>query len=193
MIRHTIEAGEKPILDIFCDKYLFRIPSYQRPYAWTTEQTSELFDDIATACGEAGNVSNASFLGSIVLIKDPQKPEADVVDGQQRLTTLTILLSVLRDLSDPAFADDVDEYYLHPGRASKGTKDLFLLTLRERDALFFRSLGPVAGQRPLLTDSSLVLEPDFDGFVFRAVGEPRRDRCGKVFLNASWASSSVWG
>jgi len=55
------------------------------------------------------------------------------------------------------------------------------------------SLGPDAGQRPLLTDSSLVLEPDFDGFVFRAVGEPRRDRCGKVFLNASWASSSVWG
>ena len=45
MTRHTIEASEKPILDIFCDKYLFRIPSYQRPYAWTTEQTSELLVD----------------------------------------------------------------------------------------------------------------------------------------------------
>jgi uncharacterized protein with ParB-like and HNH nuclease domain len=42
MPRHTIEASEKPILEIFCDKYLFRIPSYQRPYAWTTEQTGAL-------------------------------------------------------------------------------------------------------------------------------------------------------
>src|SRR2546423_15250991 len=103
MPTHTLEAAEKTLLDIFCDKYLFRIPSYQRPYAWTTEQTSELLDDITTACGESGEVANASpyFLGSIVLIKEPQASEADVVDGQQRLTTLTILLSVLRDLSAP--------------------------------------------------------------------------------------------
>ncbi|MGL4440044.1 MAG: DUF262 domain-containing protein [Bosea sp. (in: a-proteobacteria)] len=120
MTRHTIEASEKPILDIFCDKYLFRIPSYQRPYAWTTEQTSELLDDVSTACGETGDVVNASpyFLGSIVLIKDPQRPEADVVDGQQRLTTLTIMLSVLRDLSEQSFADDIDEYVCIRGRAS---------------------------------------------------------------------------
>ena len=140
MTRHTIQASEKPILDIFCDKYLFRIPSYQRPYAWTTDQTSELLDDISTACGDSADVTNASpyFLGSIVLIKDPQRPDADVVDGQQRLTTLTILLSVLRDLYEQAFADDVDEYVCIRGRVSKGTKDLFLLTLRERDAQFFR-------------------------------------------------------
>jgi hypothetical protein len=43
------------------------------------------------------------------------------------------------------------------------------------------SLGPNAGQRTLLTDSSLVLEPDFDGLVFRVVGEPRRDRGGSFF------------
>jgi hypothetical protein len=148
MTRHTIEASEKPILDIFCDKYLFRIPSYQRPYAWTTEQTSELLDDVSTACGETGDVVNASpyFLGSIVLIKDPQRPEADVVDGQQRLTTLTILLSVLRDLSEQSFADDIDEYICIRGRASKGTKDLFLLTLRERDAQFFRDTIQAKGK-----------------------------------------------
>jgi hypothetical protein len=72
MIRHTIEANEKPILDIFCDKYLFSIPSYQRPYAWTTEQASDLLDDITTACGATGDVANANpyFLGSIVLIKN---------------------------------------------------------------------------------------------------------------------------
>src|SRR3954466_13637593 len=105
MIRHTIEASEKPVLDIFCDKFIFRIPSYQRPYAWTTEQTSELLEDLSAACSDAsnGDISNASpyFLGSIVLIKNAQSAQADVVDGQQRLTTLTILLGVLRDLSEP--------------------------------------------------------------------------------------------
>jgi hypothetical protein len=141
MTRHTIEASEKPILDIFCDKYLFRIPSYQRPYAWTIEQTSELLDDITTACGEVGDVANASpyFLGSIVLIKDPQKPEADVVDGQQRLTTLTILLSVLRDLSAPKIGSAIHNYICQTGDPIKGTSDVFRLTPRERDADFFRT------------------------------------------------------
>jgi uncharacterized protein with ParB-like and HNH nuclease domain len=76
MPRHTLEAAEKPLLDIFCDKYLFRIPSYQRPYAWTTEQASELFDDIVTACGSVGEVADRPpyFLGSIVLIKIPRIP-----------------------------------------------------------------------------------------------------------------------
>lgn len=148
MTRHTIEAAEKPILDILCDKYLFQIPSYQRPYAWTTEQVSELLNDIVTACGETGEVADASpyFLGSIVLIKDPQRPDADVVDGQQRLTTLTILLSVLRDLSEQSFADDIDEYVCIRGRASKGTKDLFLLSLRERDKQFFRETIQAKGK-----------------------------------------------
>lgn len=141
MTRHTIEASEKPILDIFCDKYLFRIPSYQRPYAWTTEQTSELLDDIITACGEGGDVANASpyFLGSIVLIKDPQKPDADVVDGQQRLTTLTILLSVLRDLSAPKIGAAIHNYICQTGDPIKGTSDVFRLTPRERDAEFFHT------------------------------------------------------
>ena len=105
MPRHTIEAAEKPVLDLFCDKYLFRIPTYQRPYAWTTEQTSELLDDITTACGATGDVANQSpyFLGSVVLIKDPQKPDADVVDGQQRLTgRMRIRVKLITSPSGPA-------------------------------------------------------------------------------------------
>jgi hypothetical protein len=141
MTRHTIEASEKPILDIFCDKYLFQIPSYQRPYAWTTEQTSELLDDLVTSCGDSGNVADASpyFLGSIVLIKAPQKPDADIVDGQQRLTTLTVLLSVLRDLAEQKFGAAIHNYICQTGDPIKSTSDVFRLTLRERDADFFRN------------------------------------------------------
>lgn len=158
MIRHTIEASEKPLLDIFCDKYLFRIPSYQRPYAWTTEQASELLSDIITACGETGNVADATpyFLGSIVLIKDPQSPEADVVDGQQRLTTLTILLSALRDLSENRIATAIHGYICQTGDPIKGTADVFRLTPRERDADFFQIHIQTEGGTSSLPDGRLL-------------------------------------
>jgi restriction endonuclease S subunit len=140
LMKHTIEAAEKPLLDIFCDKYLFRIPSYQRPYAWTTEQTGELYDDVVSACGNNEDPASASpyFLGSIVLIKEPQKTDADVVDGQQRLTTLTILLSVLRDLADANFSSALQHHICQQGNPLTGAAGVFRLQLRERDAEFFQ-------------------------------------------------------
>ena len=53
--------------------------------------------------------------------------------------------------------------------------------------------GPNAGQRALLADPGLILEPDFDRLAFGAVGDLRRDCRGEVFLNVSWASSSACG
>ncbi|WP_223247236.1 DUF262 domain-containing protein [Sulfuriferula sp. AH1] len=41
----TLEAHDKLIREIFEDSYQFEIPDYQRPYAWTTEQAEELFND----------------------------------------------------------------------------------------------------------------------------------------------------
>ena len=93
----TIKAEEKQLERIFSDDYLFQIPDYQRPYAWTTEQCGELLDDLLTAASE--DKDSSYFLGSIVLIKDPNEAPAAIVDGQQRLTTLTILFCVLRELT----------------------------------------------------------------------------------------------
>ena len=83
----TLEAHDKLIREIFEGSYQFEIPDYQRPYAWTTEQATELFDDLYSAMQDA-RVSGASsqyFLGSIVLIKNDREPKSSVVDGQQRL------------------------------------------------------------------------------------------------------------
>lgn len=141
MPRHTLEASEKPLQDIFCDKYVFKIPAYQRPYAWTTEQTSELLDDVLTACGDTNDVSERSpyFLGSIVLIKSPERREADVVDGQQRLTTLTILLATLRDIEGGGYGAALDSRIRLNGDMVTNTPDTYLLTPRERDETFFRN------------------------------------------------------
>jgi len=93
----SIEAREQTVEQLFnISNYQFRIPDYQRPYLWTTDEVSNLLDDIISASpyGDT-NHHDIYFLGSIVLIKRSGRPEADVVDGQQRLTTLCLILSVI--------------------------------------------------------------------------------------------------
>ena len=96
-MKQTIEAKERDLGRVFNDDYLFDIPQYQRPYSWTEEQVSELLSDLIWAMGSGDDISETSpyFLGSIVLIRKPPNANAEVVDGQQRLTTLTMLFCVL--------------------------------------------------------------------------------------------------
>lgn len=68
----------------------FRIPPYQRPYSWTFEQVDDLWSDLLD------NAHSGHFLGSIVMsTEELERPL--VIDGQQRLTTLMLLLAALRD------------------------------------------------------------------------------------------------
>src|ERR1700739_3928706 len=95
-----ISADQYPVADVLGDKFIHEIPPYQRPYAWTSEQALQLIDDLREAMSSGGD--EPYFLGSIVLIRPRGEHVGQVVDGQQRLTTLTILAAVLRDLaSDP--------------------------------------------------------------------------------------------
>ena len=88
VMSNKITGKEYPLSKIFS-------PGYQRPYAWTEEQAGILFDDLYDFF-QTETIDNY-FLGSIVLIKEENKPYADVIDGQQRLTTLSILFSVMAD------------------------------------------------------------------------------------------------
>lgn len=136
----TLEAHDKLIREIFEGSYQFEIPDYQRPYAWTTEQAAELFDDLYSAMLDA-RVSGASsqyFLGSIVLIKADRDPKSYVVDGQQRLSTLTILLAVLRVLM-PNSAAFLTKYLYKEGNPEWGELNEYRLKAREEDAEFFRT------------------------------------------------------
>lgn len=130
-----ISGAEYPLSKIFSSDFDFVIPSYQRPYAWTVDQASELFDDLHDFF--AREPEDTYFLGSIVLIKDEGKPNAEVIDGQQRLTTLTILLSALTAQFAGDLRADFENYIREPGRASQGLKPKPRLALRERDRAFF--------------------------------------------------------
>lgn len=147
-----ISAEQQNLVRIFSDAYAFSIPPYQRPYAWETTQAEELLNDIAEALDEAVNTQNpiTYFLGSIVLIKKPGSPPSEVVDGQQRLTTLTILLSVLRDLSSERNAIKRHFYICEEGDADRGTKDRYRLIPRKQDAEFFHDHIQIAGNTQLI-------------------------------------------
>ena len=137
----ALVAHEQAISRIFSNDYVFRIPDYQRPYAWTTEQARDLFDDLTSFMAAApGKVEDMPpyFLGSIVLIKSEISPTADVVDGQQRLTTLTLLLSAIRASVTPTGGSDITQLLYEKGSQILGTQDRFRLTLRSRDEEFFQ-------------------------------------------------------
>ena len=76
---------------VFHGNSVYVIPSYQRRYAWGREQAIELFDDILNSDSAKG-----SFLGTMIFEGAEGQAEIKVVDGQQRLTTLTLLLIAIR-------------------------------------------------------------------------------------------------
>ena len=89
-----IKAEELPLKKIFSSDYLFVIPRFQRPFSWKQDNFEALFTDIYEAMNETP--TGAYFLGSMVLWNE-EGNTYNVIDGQQRLATLTILLAVLRD------------------------------------------------------------------------------------------------
>jgi hypothetical protein len=133
-----IQAAERPIGDVFSDLYRFVIPRYQRPYAWTNDQAGEMLEDLleAARCRHRLEDSDPYFLGSVVLVKGEGDALAEVVDGQQRLTTLMILLSVIRDYVPEAYAASLGKRIFQQGDPIKGTRDQPRLTLKDRDQPF---------------------------------------------------------
>jgi len=140
MSKMSIRGSEYPIKKIFSDDFVFTIPLYQRAYAWTTEESEDLFQDLMRAMdGGEEEIDDLApyFLGSIVLIKGDE-PDAQVVDGQQRLTTLTMLLAALRSLSKSEYVESLTTFLCEKGNVITGTPQRYRLKLRERDAQFFQ-------------------------------------------------------
>ena len=138
----TIEAKELDLSRIFSNDFRFEIPDYQRPYAWTTEQVDDLLDDLDYAIGNGINIQDKApyFLGSIVIIKQPINSLAHIVDGQQRITTLTILLCVLRELSSSQeFQEALTQCIREQSNVVMGIIGRYRLGVRKRDTAFFQN------------------------------------------------------
>lgn len=108
--------------------FLFAVPPYQRAYSWQEEQVGKLLDDTMTACS-AGEASY--FLGTMVLQKMADGSFL-VVDGYQRLMTLTLILSHLRDLTpDGTLAQRLQELIMPNGQGRLAPRRADLDLVRE--------------------------------------------------------------
>jgi hypothetical protein len=80
----------------------YRMPEFQRPYSWPENYAVQLFDDLESACVSSGNGNTKYsaieyFLGALIVARQTPKSPRLIIDGQQRLVTLTSILAILRD------------------------------------------------------------------------------------------------
>jgi hypothetical protein len=145
------------IARLFSDPNMFAVPAYQRNYSWTTKEVGQLLEDISAAAGIEGEqaASPDYFLGTVLLLdpgseanRDRAAAVFDVVDGQQRLVTLALLVSVLeQSLDDDAPVKQRLRSMLEVAGAGGGR---ILLSVEEQP--YFDNLMVAARSEPPLDD-----------------------------------------
>ncbi|GAA8430227.1 DUF262 and DUF1524 domain-containing protein [Helicobacter pylori] len=114
----------------------FVIPIYQRVYSWEKEQCEQLWDDIIKIGGN--DKINRHFIGSILYVLDGNTPSSPllIIDGQQRLTTITLLCIALRNhLSDEVKREEIEDLYLINGDKNGDKKFKLILSKSDKDTL----------------------------------------------------------
>ena len=101
-----LNAVTRSVGDIFTVNKRYLVPRFQREYSWGKEEIDEIWDDDSQEISVRGKQEKNEeyFIGCIVLVGEDSKRDYLIVDGQQRLTTLTIFLRAiverLKDLGD---------------------------------------------------------------------------------------------
>ncbi|MFP6101124.1 DUF262 domain-containing protein [Helicobacter pylori] len=115
----------------------FVIPIYQRVYSWEKEQCKQLWDDIIKIGGN--DKMNGHFIGSILYVLDGNTHSNNpllIIDGQQRLTTITLLFIALRDhLNDEVKRKEIEDHYLINSGNDGDKKFRLILSEPDRDTL----------------------------------------------------------
>ncbi len=132
-----MEADATPLLKFIKDnqKNQLVIPIYQRVYSWEKEQCKELWDDIIKVGGD--DKMDGHFIGSILYVLDGITHSDNallIIDGQQRLTTITLLLTALRDhWSDKR--KEIEDHYLINSDKDGDKKFRLILSDSDKDTL----------------------------------------------------------
>lgn len=129
-----MENGQKTIFDLFNGDKKFIIPKYQRAYSWGTKQLKDFVNDI-----ENQGKNKDYFLGTILFQNNPRTSgyeEIQIVDGQQRITTLIIFVKVLLKFLQ---GKDPDADYSKDMRRYIKESEFYKLELAPMDNEFFRT------------------------------------------------------
>ncbi len=153
-----MEANATTLLNFIKDnqKNQLVIPIYQRVYSWEKEQCKQLWDDIIKIGGN--DKMDGHFIGSILYVLDGITHSDNallIIDGQQRLTTITLLLTALRDhLSDEVKRKEIENHYLI--NSDKDGDKKFRLILSESDKDTLLSLIDKDRRKPSEPSSKIV-------------------------------------
>ena len=140
-----MKAVEANLLKFIYESSQFVIPIYQRAYSWTEKECLQLWEDILRA-GSNDSIK-AHFIGSIVYVQDGQysvtaQSPLLVIDGQQRLTTIILLLTALSDLlsdnqeiMDGFSKEEIRDFYLMDPRKKDSRKYKLILSQTDKDTL----------------------------------------------------------
>ncbi|UOR81050.1 DUF262 and DUF1524 domain-containing protein [Helicobacter pylori] len=151
-----MEAEETTLLKFIKDNQNNQlvIPIYQRLYSWEKEQCKELWDDIIKIGGN--DKMDGHFIGSILYVLDGIKHSGNVlfiIDGQQRLTTITLLLIALRDHWSDKRKEIEDDYLIN---SDKDGDKKFRLILSDSDKDTLLSLIDKDRRKPSEPSSKIV-------------------------------------
>jgi hypothetical protein len=156
----SIDTGVEGIGHLLADRLLM-IPDYQRSFSWGDDEVGELWRDLDEALA---STAPEYFLGSIVTTTDASHERVQVVDGQQRLATVSLMYAALRDI----FASRSDERASEMERDYLGKKDIVTrvvtprLVLNADDNDMFRriALEPVDTRElvPVLDSHRLLID-----------------------------------
>lgn len=143
-----MDAQKATLFQLVDGNKQFRIPIYQRTYSWRQEQCTRLLEDvIAIASAPAGP---SHFIGSVVYVADGNFMAAGVnsllvIDGQQRLTTLSLMLLALRKMALDgreigAGPKKIGNLYLFNGNEEEDSEEYIKLRLTRSDKETYRKL-----------------------------------------------------
>lgn len=125
---------------------------YQRRYEWQVSEFEQLMTDLFGALNSGGQGADPSpyFMGSVILYRNADE-WLEVVDGQQRLTSMSLILLAARELTDNSRArDEICKFIVKPADPETGTEARFRLTLHRGDQEFYaRKIFPLGSARSL--------------------------------------------
>ena len=163
-----MKATEAKLLNFMQKSGQFIIPIYQRTYSWTPKQCEQLWNDILRA-GRSDTIPG-HFVGSIVYVEKglysvSSIPQLLVIDGQQRLTTISLLVAALAQaLSDSEAVEGVSarklvNYYLLNPEEDGELRYKLLLTQTDRE-----TLTRIVANKPLPAERSARIAENFAYF-----------------------------
>jgi hypothetical protein len=153
------------LTDLISTRY-FSVPRYQRSYAWDTDEVDDFWNDMNRAILEGGDY----FLGNIVLTAGANEGSYEIIDGQQRIATTTILCAAMRDCYINEGLLDIANAIERESVSALDTstfEKLQRIRLNAEDNTFYRPMIIERGECAPTIDSHKLIKGSYDSFAVK--------------------------